>query len=240
MVSRYELRTYVLLMVVPILIIYLSFYLLSFSGRSGTGQHALAQTDEGNTIAITRASSSLAFSFSSFAPFASNNVSTVAAIHTASNNSLLYDNSSYGIRFQSPSDWKKIEILAGRITTVEFTLLPKNTSIPDAVIDISIEKSLGNITTLGQYGEAADRISHAILGNFTSTESRPTILSGQPAIARVLDIKQPTSGIHINIAQVFTLKNDKAYGITYTAPAPRYLSYLPVVQQIINSFQITK
>jgi len=81
---------------------------------------------------------------------------------------------------------------------------------------------------------------HATVGNFTSSEARPTNLSGQPAIARVLDIKQPASGIHINIAQVFTLKNDKAYGITYTAPASRYFSYLPMVQQLINSFQITK
>jgi hypothetical protein len=240
MVSRTELRTYVLFIVIPVIIICLSFCLSSFSGHNGIGQLGMAQTGSDNIMAVTRVSSSHAFSLSSFVQSISSNDSTAAAISTVPNNSLLYDNSSYGIRFQSPSDWKKIEILAGRITTVQFTFLPKNTSIPDAVIDISIEKSLGNITSLGQYGEAADRILHAILGNFTSTEARSTVLSGQPAIARVLDIKQPVSGIHLNIAQVFTLKDGKAYGITYTTQASRYLSYLPVVQQIINSFQITK
>jgi hypothetical protein len=92
---------------------------------------------------------------------------------------------------------------------------------------------------LGQYTGVSDKLLHAILGNFNSTAPRPATLSGQPAIARVLDVKQP-NGIHINIAQVFTIKDSKAYAITYTAPASRYFSYLPMVQQIVNSFQITK
>jgi eukaryotic-like serine/threonine-protein kinase len=170
-----------------------------------------------------------------------NNNSTT--LHTASSNFLTYDNSTYGIKFQYPYGWNKIELLLGRITNVEFTSPAVNeiggTQLPAEVV-ISIERGLGNVTSLGQYGEASDKVLHAMLGNFTSTGARPTNLSGQPAIARVLDIKQPTSGIHINTAQVFTLKDDKAYTITYTAPASRYLSYLPMVQQLINSFQITK
>jgi hypothetical protein len=160
-----------------------------------------------------------------------------------SNNSSLYENSTYGIKFQFPYGWNKIELLTGRLTNIEFTSPTGNvtggTQLPAEVV-ISIEKGLGNVTTLGQYGEASNKLLHATLGNFNSTTPRPATLSGQPAIARVLDVKQPTSGIHINIAQVFTIKDGKAYIITYTAPASRYFSYLPMVQQIINSFQITK
>ena len=57
--------------------------------------------------------------------------------------------------------------------------------------------------------EASDKLLHALLGNFNSTTPRPATLSGQSAIARVLDVKQPTSGIHINIAQVFTIMTVK-------------------------------
>jgi hypothetical protein len=38
-----------------------------------------------------------------------------------SNNLSVYDNSTYGIIFQFPSAWSKIELLSGRTTNVEFT-----------------------------------------------------------------------------------------------------------------------
>jgi hypothetical protein len=172
-----------------------------------------------------------------------NNNSSPTAIPAPSNNSLLYDNSTYGIKFQFPYGWNKIELLSGRIINVEFTSPSGNVTggnqLPAGVV-MSIENGLGNITTLGQYSDASNKLLHAILGNFSSTAPRNTTLSGLPAIVRVLDVKQPISGIHINIAQVFTIKDGKAYGITYTAPASKYFSYLPTVQHIITSFQITK
>jgi hypothetical protein len=151
--------------------------------------------------------------------------------------SVQYYNSTYGIIFQSPYGWNKIELLSGRITTVEFTSPTGHVSIV-----ISIEKGLGKEkkSTLGQYDEVSQRFLHSTLGNFISTPPRHATLLGQPAIARVLVVKQPVSGIHINIAQIFTIKDDEAYAITYTAPADMYSSYFPILQQVVNSFQITK
>lgn len=171
-----------------------------------------------------------------------NNNNSSDTPQTGLNKSIIYDNSTYGIKFQSPYGWNKVEILFGRITNIEFTSPGNTTSgaqLPAQVM-ISIERGLGNVTTLGQYSKASNKLLHAILGNFNSTASKPTFLSGQPAIARVLDVKQPASGIHINIAQVFTIKDGKAYSISYAAPASTYFSYFPIVQRIINSFQITK
>lgn len=85
----------------------------------------------------------------------------------------------------------------------------------------------------------ADKLLKTILGNFTST-SQPITLSGLPAISRTIATKNPVSGTDILIAQIFVLKNGDAYTITYTAPSSIYYSHLPIVQQIINSFQITK
>lgn len=59
--------------------------------------------------------------------------------------SVQYYNSTYGIVFQSPYGWNKIELLSGRITTVVFT-----SPIGHVSIVISIEKGLGKVTTLGQ------------------------------------------------------------------------------------------
>ncbi len=181
----------------------------------------------------------LAFhSFSSLA-FQTNNSGSATPTPIGGNFST-YDNSTYGIKFQSPINWKKVEILSSDYTFIEFTSPLRNAASGPAQIILSIEKDLGNVTTVQQYDEAVNKLLHSTLGNFSTTAPRPTTLSGQPAIARVLNVKEPTSGIRIDIAQVFTIKNGVAYIITYTAPAPKYLSYLPIVQQILNSFQITK
>src|SRR5207248_3418801 len=84
-----------------------------------------------------------------------------ASASTSTPSKLLeYQNSSYGVRFQFPADWKKIEILAGRVALVEFVLPPQNISgsIPES-ITISIEKHLPtNMTTLAAYVNASNRL----------------------------------------------------------------------------------
>jgi serine/threonine-protein kinase len=177
-----------------------------------------------------------------YAPTLINSNSGAAAIPAASNNFSLYDNSTYGIKFQSPNGWNKVEVLAGRITFVEFTSPSTNVTgsiEPPAQVVVSMEKGLGNVTNLQEYTEAGDKLLGTFLGNFTIT-SQPSFISGEPAISRIISAKHPVSGIDILIAQVFTLKDDNAYAITYTAPASIYYNYVPIVEQVVNSFQITK
>jgi hypothetical protein len=56
-----------------------------------------------------------------------NSNSSATVIPAQSNNFSLYDNSTYGIKFQSPYGWNKIETLAGRTTLVQFTSPSRNT-----------------------------------------------------------------------------------------------------------------
>jgi hypothetical protein len=186
--------------------------------------------------------SALCYTMSSYASTPINNNGSAPGIPGISNNFSLYSNSSYGIEFQPPQAWDKIEVLDGPITLIEYTSPPRNETriieLPAQVV-ISIEKGLGNVTTLQQYGEGADRLLKTVLGNFTST-SQPATLSGLPAISRTIATKNPVSGTDILIAQIFVLKDGNAYTITYTAPSSIYYNYLSTVQRIINSFQITK
>lgn len=175
-----------------------------------------------------------------FASTLVNSNSSATVTPAQPNNFSLYNNSTYGIQFQSPDDWKKIETLTGRTTFVQFISPSRNMTggiEPPAHVTISIEKGLGNITTLRQYSQASDKLLDRALGNFTTT-SQPITLSGQPAISKIIATKHPTSGIGISIAQVFAIKNNNAYSITYTVPTTSYYRSLPVVQQILNSFQI--
>jgi hypothetical protein len=220
----------------------ISLLLSSSPSLSGSGifQHAMAQQQH-EMVVVHVAFSSLMYS-SSVSTLINNNNSSATLIPAQSNNFSLYNNSTYGIKFQSPYGWNKIEILAGRTTLIKFTSPSINATgsieLPANVV-ISIEKGLGNVTTLQQYSGAADKLLNTILGNFNAT-SQPSTLSGLPAISKIIAMKHPVSGIDIVIAQVFAIKNDNAYSISYTVPASSYYRYLPIVQQIFNSFQITK
>jgi hypothetical protein len=221
----------------------ISLLLSSSPSLSGSGifQHAMAQQQH-EMIVVHVAFSSLMYSSYVSTLINNNNSSSATVIPAQSNNFSLYNNSTYGIKFHSPYGWNKIEILAGRTTLIKFTSPSINATgsieLPANVV-ISIEKGLGNVTTLQQYSGAADKLLNTILGNFNAT-SQPSTLSGLPAISKVIAIKHPVSGIDIVIAQVFAIKNNNAYSITYTVPASSYYRYLPIIQQIVNSFQITK
>jgi hypothetical protein len=216
------------------LILAISLLLLSSSpSLSGSEifEHAMAQQQHEMVVVHV-----------AFSSLINNNSSSTTVISAESNNFSLYNNSTYGIKFQSPYGWNKIEILAGRTTFVEFTSPSRNATgslEPPAQVVISIEKGLGNVTTLQQYSEAADKLLNTILGNFTAA-SQPITLSGLPAITKSIAMKHPISGIDILISQVFAIKNNNAYSITYTVPTSSYYRYLPIAEQILNSFQITK
>lgn len=223
------------------LLLALSLLLVSLSLPSlGSGifERAIAQQQQQNNMVVVH----VAFSslISTDASTLINNNSSATIIPAQSNNFSLYNNSTYGIKFQFPFGWNKIETLAGRASVIDFTTPLKNATAGIQLrphVAVSIEKGLGNVTTLQQYSEAADKLLNRILGNFTS-RSQPITLSGLPAISKIIATKHPISGIGISIAQVFAIKNSNAYSVTYTVPTSSYYRYLPVFQQILNSFQI--
>jgi hypothetical protein len=194
--------------------------------NNGISEHAKAQRQHNTLVHI---------SFSSL-----DNNSDSTGIPAVSNNFTLYDNSTYGVRFLSPDSWDKVELLAGRTTFVAFTSPSINATegieLPAQIV-ISIERGLGN-ATLQQYLEAGDRLLNTLVGDVNIT-SQPVTLSGLPAISRTMSTNL-ASGIDIFIAQIIATKNDNAYAITYTVPASIYYNYLPTVEQVVNSFEITE
>ncbi len=64
-----------------------------------------------------------------------------------------------------------------------------------------------------------------------------TTLSGLPAHKIITESTLSKTEIHTNIVEIFTLKNAKLYQVTYTVGEEEDL---PIIQQMIDSFQITK
>jgi eukaryotic-like serine/threonine-protein kinase len=159
---------------------------------------------------------------------------------TTPSNFLIYENATFGLKFQSPSNWNKIEISSPRIIDIKF-ISPVNSSDKfPSTIDIAIEKNLGNITSLDRYTRAADEMLNTTFSGFNISDSRPTSLAGFPAIGRVFDYKLTIPAVDLKSAQILAINNDKAYVITYTSEAAKYFDYLPILQEIMSSFQITK
>jgi eukaryotic-like serine/threonine-protein kinase len=162
---------------------------------------------------------------------------------SAPTNFLTYENSTYAIKFEFPSDWEKTETLSGRVTNIEFiSPLKEPFDLFPATISIAIEKNLVNITTPEQYARLSDGLLNQMLSGFNTTiESQPSSIGsvgGPLSYERVLTIDQPVAGLALKVAQVFTTQNNKAYIITYTAEPANFLDHLPTLQRMVNSFQI--
>jgi serine/threonine-protein kinase len=157
-----------------------------------------------------------------------------------------YENPAYGIRVQYPSDWEKVE--PGQISQeISFIIIvgfvsPKESvsdTSPPAALSIGIHNlsssSSYQNTTLDQYTDvhvnAIRREQESLIESTTTTLSA----SNNNTLAHKV--------VYVNnqgqeVIQVWTIKENKAYHITYAADVARYPDFLPLAQKIIDSFEI--
>jgi hypothetical protein len=153
-----------------------------------------------------------------------------------------YENSTYGIRMQYPSDWKKVEpsqvSQASNFNIIVGFISPKESvsdTSPPAALSIGIHNlSSSQDITPDQY---TDTHINSIRKQTNLLESNATALKGNSSNNLAHKV------VYINsegqkIMQVWTVKGDKAYHITYAANETRYTDYLPPIQKMINSFEI--
>ena len=155
-------------------------------------------------------------------------------------NFLTYQNTTYGIKIQYPSNWDKEENGTKQDTETDIVTFFRpasnsNASLDVTIDDISDEKGI----PLTQY--ASDSISDLkqsfkdfkLVGSTTNN-----VLSGLPAYKSIYTYSDEKT--IFKDMEIGTIKGDKAYILTYEAGANDYDNYLPIMQQLINLFQITK
>ncbi len=157
---------------------------------------------------------------------------------------LTYENSTYGMRMQYPSDWHKEENVSSGsdnnsmlVNVVRFSSPFKNTSdTTSESLDIKVD-NISDIKpiTLAQY--ANDTIND-IRQDFKIIElDTNSTLGGNPAFKLVYTGIE--EGVNLQAMLILTIKGDKAYIISYIAEPTKFSFYLPTLQNMINSFQIT-
>jgi eukaryotic-like serine/threonine-protein kinase len=155
-------------------------------------------------------------------------------------NLLTYENSSYGINIQYPSTWEKQENGAkqGSVTDAVSFVPPtinSNANLDISIDDISDEKGI----TLSQYANNSIGDLTQSLKDFklisSNTNSVLAGLSTYKLIYAHTDENTTFKGLEVGV-----MKGDKVYILVYEAGLNEYDKYLPTLQQLIDTFQITK
>lgn len=175
-----------------------------------------------------------------------------------------YDNSSIGIKFLYPSGWMPIIRETSSNSTVIEILFPNmaNSSTSgnfsgghwhgpatsfitlSIVDDSSSASSRSNITeaALDSLTKQNLVLANRTLPNFELISSNDTTFAGNPAHKIVYSFTEPSlvtpSDFQFQSMNVWTIKSDKQYTLSYSQPIEEYPTYLGVVQQLIDSFKI--
>ena len=160
---------------------------------------------------------------------------------TDSSTLLPYDNPNLGFSLEYPADWSKEETLTF-ISPPPSSSSNETSSIPNEApesIAVTTEVLPYNIT-LDEYSESAIGLLESQFSNFTLIDSFETTLSGYPA--HQITYTYTLEGVDLKNMQIWTIADDNsmAYALTYGGLVEEFDSSLPVIENMINSFQLTE
>ena len=153
---------------------------------------------------------------------------TTATAQTTEPNFVPYSNPKFGIRTEYPADWGRLDLSFLQNDSADIDFYPLDDTSGSKHIRIQVETipSAQNMT-FEQYSNA--KISSA---EGQSLETNSTTLADLPAREIVF------TNAGLKTMQVWTIKDDKVYTITYEAGEEDFQNDLLVAQRMIESFQI--
>jgi eukaryotic-like serine/threonine-protein kinase len=155
-------------------------------------------------------------------------------------NFIAYENSDNTIKINHPENWipKKPSDFGGEI--IQF--IPKNPNqVNSCPLELTVNVSdLPQILSLNEYKNTVlQKIKNNNPNSQVSDASQPsTILSGLGAYKLIYSRQEEQC--QLQVMEIGTLKNGKAYYVTYAAEVKEYSKYLSVAEDMINSFQIVE
>jgi eukaryotic-like serine/threonine-protein kinase len=139
-----------------------------------------------------------------------------------------YENPKFGIRVQYPSDWGRLDLsFLGASADIDFYPLDDTSGTKDVRIQVKA-LPLQNMTLEQYTNTQINSVEGQIL------ESNATTLGNLPAHEIVF------TNIGLKTMQVWTLKDDKVYTITYVAEEDDYENDLQIARRIIESFEVIR
>ena len=195
----------------------------------------------------------------------SNKTVDIPTISTSKIKFSIYDNPDVGIKFLYPLGWEPVIKKGSDNSTLIEILFPNMTSnnnrsnissghwhgpatsfivlsIVDAASNLSDDS---NITAaLNSLTKQNLALANHTLPNFQLIASNATTFAGNPAHRIVYSFTEPSivtpSDFQFQSMNVWTIRGNKEYTISYSQPLEEYPTYLGVVQQLVESFEITR
>jgi hypothetical protein len=151
---------------------------------------------------------------------------------------LVYESPAYGIRTQYPDGW---EIIIQSTSPSSISLRFNSPQENDT--DIFRENVVFEINTISN-NTALSNFTTAALISYLETypdlefnELSSTNLTSAAIPAYKLAASRTQDGL--DFMQIFAIKEDKVYTILYSAERTRYSTFLPIVEEMINSLEVT-
>lgn len=159
-----------------------------------------------------------------------------------------YTNPQYGFSLLYPSNWINQEIAPGANLTFLISFSPPPQEFGESVfVYMAVKNSTGNNTSLKQFTEQeisflerpppATSITEGT-GVRTILESEPTTIAGNTPAYKVV-YSEKVSGTLSKIMEVYAVNRDKGYIMSYFTYTAIYDKYLPIVQKMIDSLNVT-
>ena len=163
-----------------------------------------------------------------------------------------YKNETYGITVQYPSDWRRID-WRSLLDFLSFYDVNPNDNFTEVAqfysryegssdkyaegIDIAVQNLTQKPNSLSEYSDQALKY-YKQYSDFQLVESsvEDLYLSDTPAYRLVFTFV--SDAFNLKWMEIGTIKHNKLYRVIFFAENETYDEYLPIVQQIINSFEI--
>jgi eukaryotic-like serine/threonine-protein kinase len=139
-----------------------------------------------------------------------------------------YNNPTFGIWIQYPSDWGRLDLSFLENDSANIDFYPLEDVSQAIAVKVQVKTlPLGNVTLDNYTEKQIDYTEEQLL------ESNTTTLAGLPAHKIIF------TDLGLKTMQVWTIKDDKIYTITYTAEEEDFQGDLQIAERMIKSFQTT-
>ena len=150
---------------------------------------------------------------------------------------LIYQNPTYGINIKYPNTWMKQEKESALTNDVAKFSLPPKSGSNSFPIEFTVEiQDLKQPTSLPDYTNSQIKVIQQFLTNAKIYEQHPTTLAN--ILAEEVVYTGKDEQYIVKRMAVWTLKNNRAYIITYTAEESEYDKFLKTAQVMIHSLEI--
>ena len=151
---------------------------------------------------------------------------------------LAYESPVYGIRTQYPDGWEiLIQNTSNSSLSLRFYSPPENdtdTYRENVILEIN---TISNNTALSNFTGAALASYLESFSDFELIELTSTNLANNTIPAYKLVGSRTQEGL--DFMQIVAMKEDNVYVILYSSEKTRYSTYLPIIEKMIDSFEVT-